>query len=78
MKSDEDVLYIKVVVVNEFYNFVVQTFLFEIVLIPKYPSQDFIEFIPKEFMCCINPSECLVVGNELRWRNNHNKSSRSR
>ena len=49
--SDEDELYTKVVVLDEIYNFAVQFFLFEIVWMSKYASQDFIELIPKESIC---------------------------
>ena len=44
MMFDKDELHTKVVVLDEIYNFVVQTFfLFEIFWMPKYATQDFIE-----------------------------------
>jgi hypothetical protein len=47
---DEDELCTKVVELEEIYNFIVHNFLFKIIFLPKYTSQDFIEFIPKESM----------------------------
>jgi hypothetical protein len=38
--SDEDELYTNVVVLDEIYNFIVQTFLFKIVWIFKHTPQD--------------------------------------
>jgi hypothetical protein len=43
----------------------------------KNASQDFIALIPKEFMCSIVISECVVVVKNLGWRSNKNKSCRS-
>jgi hypothetical protein len=43
MMSDEDELYIKVVVRDKTCNFVAHNFLFKIGFMPKYASQDFIE-----------------------------------
>jgi hypothetical protein len=74
--SNKDELYIKVVVLNEIYNFVVYFFLFKIIWIYKY-TQDFIELIPKESICYIVPSECVVVVKDLRWRSDQIKSCRS-
>ena len=42
-----------------------------------FDSQDCIELIPKESICSIVTSECVVVENDLRWRNGQNKSCRS-
>ena len=57
---DRDELYTKVVVLDEMYKFIVKTFLFEIILMSKYISQDFIELIPNK-SCSIVTSECVVV-----------------
>jgi hypothetical protein len=51
MRSNEDELYIKVVVLDEIYNFLVKTFWFEIVSMSKYTPQGFVELIPKESIC---------------------------
>jgi hypothetical protein len=49
MMSDEDELYIKVVVPDEIYDPIVQCFFgFEVIWMCKYTLQDFIELIPKE------------------------------
>jgi hypothetical protein len=64
---DEDELYTKV-----------YFFLFEIVWMSKYASQDFIELISKESICSKVTSECVVVGKDLEWRHNHTKSCRYR
>ena len=45
---------------------------------PKYPSQDFTELIPKEFIYSIVTRKCAVVGNDHGWRNDLNKSFRAR
>ena len=75
MMSDEDELYIKVVVLDEIYNFVVKTF-FEIIWINKYASQDFIELIANESICSIVTNECVVLGKGLGWTNNQNQGCR--
>jgi hypothetical protein len=36
----------------------------------------FIELIPNESICSIVTSECVVVGKDLGWKNNQNKSCR--
>jgi hypothetical protein len=36
--------------------------------VTKYTPQDFIELIPKEFICSIIISECAVVVKDLGWR----------
>ena len=74
--SDKDQLYIKVVVLDKIYNFVVQTFWFEIVRMSKYTIQDFVELIPKESICSIVINECAVIVKDLRWRSDQNKSCR--
>jgi len=78
MISDEDELHTKVVVLYEIYNFIFQTFLTEIVWISKYVSQNFIELISKESICSKVTSECIMVEKDLKWKNNQNKSCRSR
>lgn len=68
MMFDKDELYIKFVVLDEIYNFLVQFFFwFEVIWMSKYASKDFIELIPKEFICL---SECAVVVKDFRWINN--------
>jgi hypothetical protein len=58
--SDEDELYIKVVVVC---NIVVETFLFDVCFGAKiFDSQDFTELISKDSIFSIVISECVVVG----------------
>ena len=43
----------------------------------KYTPQDFIELIPKESICFIVTSECVVAVKDLGWRSDQNKSVRS-
>jgi hypothetical protein len=74
MISDEDELCINVVVLDEIYNFSAQNCCLKIILISKYALQDFIGLIPKEIICSIVTSECVVIIKELGWKNNQNKS----
>lgn len=66
MMFDENELYIKIVILDKIYILVVGNFVIWSLFNAKYLTQDFIEFVLKEFICSIATSEHLVVGNDLR------------
>jgi hypothetical protein len=76
--SDGETTKTKVVNLEKLCNFVVHNFFISSRFdAEKFDSQDCIELIPKESICSLVTSKCVVVGNDLRWRNDQNKSCRS-
>jgi hypothetical protein len=76
--SDGETTKTKVVNLKKLCNFVVHNFFISSCFDDeKFDSQNCIELIPKESICSIVTSECVVVGHDLGWRTDENKSCRS-
>jgi hypothetical protein len=75
---NEDELYIKVAVLDEIYNFIIQIFFYLRWFGCPNIHHNILELIPKESKCFIVISVSVVVVKDLGWRSDQNNNRRYR